>query len=404
MERKRILLAVNNITEIEKLRKILISSGYEVQCASDGISALQSSREFRPHLILAELDLAKIDAHHFLQEIKSRAATRAIRFVIMSKHRSVSERVHSIKLGVDEYLTVPFDIREVLVRFEIILNEVGNVEPAAGKQAKGFSGKLIDMNAVELLQTLDISKKSGSLRLFHGEEEGLILMQRGEIVEASLGDLSAREALLRMITWEDGTFEFDIHEINRPSKFKDSTSNIIKMGLLYRDRWDRVRSSLPPLQTRFERSEEDKPAPDSLSAEETQVLSSINGNSRIGNIVRESNLDDLKTLAILSRLFHQGRLKELPLEQQDSSGNGGANGHSAVRSIEIADLIQKFLHPDNGTPAKPSRLKLDRRNKKERRNQLRRSSDHRQEENQVFLGRSELLIIRQKLATWTSDA
>ncbi len=398
MDRKRILLAVNTPAEIDKLRQVLVRSGYEVKVTDNGISALDLTRDFRPNLILSELELAKMDGHHFLREIKSRPATRSIPFIIMSRHRSVSERVHSMKLGVDDYLTVPFDIREVLVRFEIILKEVQALEGKALKTTKGFAGKLSEMTAIEVIQTLEISQKSGTLRLQSGDEEGLALIKEGEVVQATLANLSPREALLRFFTWDEGTFAFEIQEIDCPSQFEDSTASILKMALLYRDRWDRIRKNLPPLQTPIMRNATSEQ--EELSPEETQVLNQVNGNSKLGKLIDESKLDALKALAILAKLFHKGRIRELPLEAYENgdaaahNANGSAAGPAAVA---IDEMVKKFMHPtalsETGTHPR-----LDRRSRPERRVKHRRWADNVRHENKIFLSRSELLIIRQKLA------
>ena len=396
MDRKRILLAVNSPSEIDKLRKVLVRSGYEVKVTSNGVSALELAHDFRPHLILSELELAKIDGHHFLREIKSRPATRSTPFIIMSRHRSVSERVHSIKLGADDYVTVPFDIREVLVRFEVILKEVDALQGTTQKSTRGFSGRLTEMNVIEILQALEISRKSGALHIQSGDEEGLILVKDGQIVQATLAELSPRDALLRLITWDDGTFEFEIQEVHHPSQFKDSTESIVKMAMLYRDRWDRIRKNLPPLRTAITLNQTGVQG--ELSTEESQVLRLVNGNSKLGNLVDESALDALKALSILARLFHKGCIKEIALGQYENGDSSNiSNSNLTAPSNGINDVVKKFMHPA-GLKARRHNTRLDRRNRPERRLKHRRWADSVKHENKIHLSRSELVIIREKLA------
>src|SRR3990172_8945053 len=137
MERKRVLIAINHPNEIEKFKELLSSYGYEVKIVDNGISALKLSSEFKPHIILCELYLTKVDGHHLLKEIKSQSSTRLIPFILMSRHRSVNERVHSINLGVDDYITLPFDPHEVIARLDVILKEVENYETTPKRNTKG---------------------------------------------------------------------------------------------------------------------------------------------------------------------------------------------------------------------------------------------------------------------------
>lgn len=394
MERKRILIAVKDSQEIQDLRKSLISSGYEVKIVDNGVAALASCREFRPHLMLAENELPKIDGHHLLRELKSQSATRNIPFVLMSKHRSVEERVHSINMGVDDYISIPFDAEEVKIRFEIILSEIARFEATPPKLSKGFSGKLADINLIELLQILEIGKKSGIIEIQFDDMEGLVYMNEGEVYDAALESLESEKALFRMFTWNDGSFQVEMQKVEQAKAIKTSTQNLIQRGLIMRDRWERLTRVLPPMQATIKRVQ--KIPSGHFSTDEKSLLDLVKNDIRILDLIERSPLDDLKTLTLVVKLFKVGALEEVAVEEVEKQTesivltNQNKNGDS-----QISRMLVNFF-TGNSENDKIERRRGDRR-RIERRNRNRRWSDSMSAENQIYLNKSELLMIRENL-------
>ncbi|MFQ5674687.1 MAG: DUF4388 domain-containing protein [bacterium] len=405
MERKRILFAVNNPPSVLDLRKSLIEVGYEVKIVDNGAAALALSREFRPHLICAELELSKIDGHHLFQELKAQSATKTVAFVLISRHRSVDERVHSINLGVDDYITIPFEVDEVLVRFEILLKEIETVEATPKKDSKGFSGKLSDLNLVELLQTLEIGQKSGIVILDSHDREGAIFIKEGSIVDASLAHLAPKEAIFRMITWDDGTFRVDFKRIEQEKVLDESTGDLLKQGFNHLNTWKKISAALPPLKTRL------RPAPalvkDKLTNDQKSILEQIDEKRQLIDIIEASELADLEALKILANLYTKGALLEVPLEElRDNSTAERADKKKFPQGSKnkISSLVGNFLNAkgNQGSDIRIERRRSQRRKKENRRARPRRWSDFVSENPQIYLNKSELMMIREKLSNGKS--
>ena len=403
MERKRVLIAVKTNRDIQDLRNALATAGYEVRIVNDGSAASNLSREFRPHLVLSEIELPKIDGHHLLQELKSQSATKNIPFVLMSHHRSVEERVHSINLGADEYITTPFDVKEVIARFEIILKEIDTFEPNAKSQFKGFWGKLSDMNLVELLQTLEIGKKSGIIKIQNEEQvEGLVLLHQGEVFDASLQNLDAERALFRMFSWDAGSFKVELRPIDQAKTLKALTNDLIRQGLVYRDRWQQIAKHLPPLHVRA------KPDPgfsSELHDYEVALMEQFKNSARLDEVIENSSFDDLKALSLIAGMFRQGCLLAIDpdddLNGQRLAEINGKNYES--QESQVSRLFASFFGPkpqSTGTTVErrhEERRQVERR-MLDRRRQDRRWSDLVVEKPSSYLSKSELTMIREKLS------
>ena len=401
MQRKRILIADNDPSEIQELRQSLVGAGYEVRIADNGAGALKLCREFRPHLVFSEVQLPKIDGHHLLRELRSQSATKSIPFVLMSRHRPVEDRVHSIKLGVDDYISKPFDVNEVLVRFETVLREVDSVKSTAERKGKGFSGKLNEINLIDLLRTLDIGKKTGVIKLQADSKEGTVFIKKGEVYDISLEDLKPKEALFRMFTWSEGTFRVDLKELERPNVVKESVADLIYQGLTYRERWKEISKKLPHLQTMVKRNP--NITDDSLSADEQSLIHLINGKKKFIDLIEQSKFDALKALKILYNLYSRGSLVEVSLEEDFTNGSSLMNDNQSSKNTEksrLNNLITRFLiiKEENLNRRQVERRRVERRHSTKRRSRTRRGSDVVGRQNKIYLNKSELLMIRERLS------
>ena len=394
MERKRILFAVNNPPTVVDLRKSLVNSGYEVKIVDNGSSALTLCREFRPHLVCADHDLTKIDGHHLFRELKSQSSTKNIAFVLMSKHRSVDERVHSIDLGVDDYISIPFDLEEILMRFEIILREVDTFEAIPKNTSKGFSGKLSDLSLIELLQTLEVGQKSAIIKLESHNSEGLVLLKKGQVLDASVKGMTPRDAIIRMFTWNDGTFRVDLKDVDQEQTIEEPTSSLVNEGFLYLDTWNQINKNIPPLQTTV------RTAPElngNLSKQEISLMNLVKDKIKLVDLIEQGDYDDMTNLKIVSSLFKKQLIVEVPLEELQDNGKTKKD-KGVAHNNSISSLIASFLSPKSEEgEEKIERRRNQRRKGEERRLRPRRWADLVQEENQIYLNRSELLMIREKL-------
>ncbi len=399
MERKRVLIAVNDLAEIEKFKQILIASGFEVKVADDGVSAITLSRDFRPHVVMAELSLAKIDGHHLLRELKSQSSTQTVPFILISRHRSVNERVHSMRLGVDDYITLPFDPHEALARLNVIVKEVESFETLPQRNNKGFSGKLNELNVVEILQILEIGKKSAMISIENGDDDGKVYVKNGEVFHASLGDLPILNALFRMFIWDSGTFSVELKPVKQTGNLPETTENIVKKGFTYRDRWQRNYKNLPPMQTQLRFINGVEPS-GTVGTSEKVILGLINGQTKLVDILNKSELGDLRTIKVLSRLFKNNIIEEVIIDEpQKNSSRVILNGNGATNGQYFSQAILNFLKVH-----KTSLLRY--KSNRNRNNNLLIENDEKKlelENEPVFLKKSELLMIRKKLFTEKID-
>ncbi len=92
--------------------------GYEVRTAPDGRAALRAVDEFRPHLVVLDLMMPRVDGWQLCREI---SGERSRGIIILSARDETADRVQGLELGADDYLVKPFEFTELLARIRAVL-------------------------------------------------------------------------------------------------------------------------------------------------------------------------------------------------------------------------------------------------------------------------------------------
>ena len=133
-----------NIADL--LRLYLEKDGYEVTLAYDGLKGLEKFREVKPDLLLLDVMLPGIDGWGVCRSIRQDSKTPIIMLTAKSE---TEDKVFGLKQGADDYITKPFEMKEVLARIEAVLRRSG-LEPEKQSRRLEFDNLIIDMDAFEL--------------------------------------------------------------------------------------------------------------------------------------------------------------------------------------------------------------------------------------------------------------
>ena len=110
----KILIVEDDDMIRERLYKALTFEGYDLTAAENGAVALRAIEESIPDLIIADVLMPDVGGFDFVSVVRARAETRTVPIIIVT---ALSERLSQrefMELGVDDYLTKPFHIEELL--------------------------------------------------------------------------------------------------------------------------------------------------------------------------------------------------------------------------------------------------------------------------------------------------
>lgn len=106
-----ILVVDDNPTNLKLLRVLLTASGYDVRTASDGEEAVGVLKEFRPRLILMDIQMPGVDGLALTRQLKSAPETRDITIVAITAYAMKGDEDKMLAAGCDGYVAKPVDTR-----------------------------------------------------------------------------------------------------------------------------------------------------------------------------------------------------------------------------------------------------------------------------------------------------
>ena len=134
-----------NIAEL--LQMYLEKEGYAVTVAQDGGQGLSKFRAIRPDLVLLDVMMPVMDGWAVCRAIREESTTPVIMLTAKSE---TDDKVHGLKAGADDYITKPFEMKEVLARIEAVLRRTAGTSPEVKSRRLVFEDLIIDMDAFEL--------------------------------------------------------------------------------------------------------------------------------------------------------------------------------------------------------------------------------------------------------------
>ena len=134
-----------NIAEL--LQMYMEKEGYAVTLAADGGQGLEKFRSIQPDLVLLDVMMPVMDGWAVCKAIRAESQTPVIMLTAKSE---LDDKITGLKAGADDYITKPFEMKEVLARIEAVLrrSDRSSAQPAARRLS--FDKLTIDMDAFEL--------------------------------------------------------------------------------------------------------------------------------------------------------------------------------------------------------------------------------------------------------------
>lgn len=352
MAKQNLLLVDADQRSLRVLEVSLRKAGFSVATCENATSALEMVSLARPDLILADTVLPDLDGFAFVEKLREDEELQDIPLIFLSSDASVESKVRGLELGVADYLTKPIYIKEILTRVQLQLQR--HEREALERKTMGtktrFSGSLSDMGLVDLLQTIDISRKSGVLYLSSGGRRGAIYFKDGSLQHAELGKLRGEAAVYRFLVWNEGEFDLEFRQVRVDEQTIDtSTQGLLMEGMRRVDEWGRLLEQLPPLDSIFEVHDEElldrlAEIPDEIN----DILRLFDGKRTLLEVVDELAKDDLETLSAISKLFFEGLIIDSGLRggttADDPAGEERAEGFEA-EGEEIGDEAVVPGHP-----------------------------------------------------------
>ncbi len=225
------ILIVDDNPHVLRLLNISLTKAkedYEIIQASNGEEAFEIANRVLPDLIISDVMMPKMDGIELCWMIRENSKIPLVPFIFLTSFEDQETAIRGFRAGADEYLNKPIDRKKLLARTEDLLNRRGSLKEAEKKteDRNGFSGDLKDLSIVELVQMLNLNKKSGVL-VIKAEDEGFIYLKDGHLWAVTHGDETGEDAFYSLVAKIEGSFKFEIKDVDIENNISNSTMNVI---------------------------------------------------------------------------------------------------------------------------------------------------------------------------------
>jgi CheY-like chemotaxis protein len=222
----KILLVDDNPMVLGMLRQAL-STVAEVSTAGDAADALLKAVAEMPDLLVSDYRLPGMDGRQLLEKLKSRPATANIAVILMASKGDLSERM-STQDPVEDYIEKPFFLKEAIQRIKRVVDRIALEKLAKAAPSDGIlRGSLLQMNVIDLVQSLEMGRKSCLLTMTNADEKCEMYFNQGQVVHAVYGSITGDEAVFKVLRWTAGNFQIDFD-----GKTTQQTTTLNTQGML----------------------------------------------------------------------------------------------------------------------------------------------------------------------------
>ena len=197
-EKKTILVVDDEKSIMELLVFNLQKEGYNTLEAYDGVTAVEMAINEKPDLILLDVMIPKLDGISVCKKIRYALNISNIPILMISAKDTESDKIVGLEMGADDYITKPFQIREVMARIKANLRKAELIadKDIMGSQKNDDKDDIIKVGDLSLdLKKIEAKVKGEVINLTKKEFDVLkyLASQPGQVV--------TREMLLREV-WE----------------------------------------------------------------------------------------------------------------------------------------------------------------------------------------------------------
>ena len=188
MSNETILIVDDDKEIVRLLRGYLEQAGYAARVAYDGTTGLDVLRRERPALLLLDLMLPEMDGWEITRRVRQESAIAATPIIMLTARVEDTDKILGLELGADDYVTKPFNPREVLARVRACLRrqQRGETPAPATLQVGGLRLDPARHEATLDGAVLDLTRTEYNLLHMLMQNPGYVFT-RSELIENALG-------------------------------------------------------------------------------------------------------------------------------------------------------------------------------------------------------------------------
>jgi DNA-binding response OmpR family regulator len=238
---KKLILIVDDEESIRMICEMALQeAGFKTVTAENGYEALKIIQEYPLNLALCDIFMPRMNGFQLLRSVRADEFYKHIPFIFLTAATDDGHITEGLQLGVDDYITKPIRIKELLARVQMALvkaeaRKLQRTDPMPGYTIQTHQndsdrvthpkGSLADRELIDVISFCEANSLTGELIVIFQNHTGRMKYKKGELIEATMDNKKDDEALDQMLQWKEGSFEI----VQQLIKF-DTTSSIKKIS------------------------------------------------------------------------------------------------------------------------------------------------------------------------------
>ena len=223
----KILLVEDNPMVLAMLRDALVPLA-KVTTAGDGADALLKAVEDAPDLVVSDYRMPGMDGRQLVEKLRSRSTTAGISVILLATKSDISEKLAVQDHAADDFVEKPFFLREATQRIKRLIDKIALEKMSTSSSSDGVvRGSLSQMNVIDLVQSLEMGRKSCLLTFSRENEKCEMYFKDGQVTHATYGSAAGDAAVFKVLAWTGGNFQ-----INFEGKTTQQSTTLNTQGLL----------------------------------------------------------------------------------------------------------------------------------------------------------------------------
>lgn len=181
---------------------------FVVEAAGSASAAFEILRVQAVELIICDTDLSDANGLQFYRALCQESRLRGIPFVFLSADRRPEAKIAALRAGVADYLVKPCHGGEFAARAIALVEHERRIRANARRRNYLLAGDLAAMAFPDLVNTIEMGRRSGVLSLILPSGFGQVFFANGRVVHAVYGNLVGATAVHRLVGEASGSFEF----------------------------------------------------------------------------------------------------------------------------------------------------------------------------------------------------
>ena len=222
----KVLLVDDNPMVLGMLRGAL-SPLAAVSTATDGADALLKAVDDPPDLLVSDYRMPGMDGRQLVERLKSRPSTANIAVILLATKAEISEKL-TLQDPADDFVEKPFFLKDATRKIKRVIDKIALEKMAKSTASDGtVRGNLSQMNVIDLVQSLEMGRKSCRLTMTNQDEKCEMYFVEGQVTHAVYGSLRGDAAVFKVLRWTGGNFQIDFE-----GKTTEQSTNLNTQGLL----------------------------------------------------------------------------------------------------------------------------------------------------------------------------